>query len=80
MKNNGNAEMERSCCNAHLLYKTWTAKNCLKWKAVVVPLKRSVQGKILCLVRIVHLRLIDVATWLVCSLLHFVFAFGSTLL
>ena len=31
-------------------------------------------------IRIVHLRLIDVATWLVCSLLHFVFAFGSTLL
>ena len=45
MKNNGNAEMESSCCNAHLLYKTWTAKNWLKWKAVVVPLKRSVQGK-----------------------------------
>ena len=46
---------------------------------MVDPLKRSVQGKTLCLVQIVRVRLIDVATLLVlCSTLFF--AFGSTLL
>ena len=42
-------------------------------------LKRSVRGKTLCLVQIVRLILIDAATLLVCSLLHFFFAFGSRL-
>ena len=42
-------------------------------------LKRSVRGKTSCLVQIVRLILIDAATLLACSLLHFFFAFGSRL-